>query len=258
MSKPAFVAITDTHLDEDNFQQVYSSFEQAIVIVKDLGLTELYHLGDHFTSRISQRLDTLLFFWDILDLLERENITLVTIAGNHDKTDQSSERSYLDVFKKSKNLIVFRRGFHSNHRSGLNMFFLPYFTDSVYDEELKKLSEISKTSQKRTCLLTHIGINGVLNNDGNKINNVVEVGKFKSFDLTLIGHYHNYNKVTNKVVYVGSCYPRNFGEDSDKGCIVVNDDLTMERVKFNFVEYEKVIVVPFAVYFFGYRSYSNI
>lgn len=243
--KPLLVAITDTHLDEDNFDQVYSVFEQAIKVVKENNLNDLFHLGDHFTSRASQKLHTLLSFKKIIKLLEKEKITLHTIPGNHDKTNQAVEESYLDVYNSIYLQVFGDKLIIDLPAQKVSLCVLPYFTEEVYNEKLEELKKQVLNSKNKTVLLTHFGINGVLNNDGNKINSIVEVGKFKAFDLTLIGHFHNYNKVTSKVVYIGGTYPRNFGEDSNKGCVILYPDLSMERVKFEFTEYEKIQITNF-------------
>lgn len=241
--KELFVAITDTHLDEDNYDQVLNIFKQAVLVVKKYKLKELYHFGDHFTARSSQKLKTLLDFKKILDFLEKEDVILITIPGNHDKTDQSSTDSYLQIYNSS-HLKVYSEEIILQIKN-ITICLLPYFTEEEYERRLKCLKEEVINSSNKTILGTHFGINGVLNNDGSKVNSTVEVGRYKAFDLTLIGHFHNYNKVTNKVFYIGSGKPKNFGEDSNKGCVVVNDDLTMERIKFDFIEYEKIEITNF-------------
>ena len=89
--------ITDTHLKQDNIDLVIDIFKQFIDLIKSRGLNKAIHMGDFFTSRSSQSLSCLLASQEIFDLFERERIELLIIAGNHDKTSLTDEKSYLSV-----------------------------------------------------------------------------------------------------------------------------------------------------------------
>jgi exonuclease SbcD len=246
--KPVALLMTDTHLSKDNTKHVYNIFEQSIAIAKGLGLKRIFHLGDNFTTRQAQGLDTLIGFKKILDLFKSNGCTLITMAGNHDKTDQSIEKSYLDIFEDHESLTFFdgedfvnKHGVAGDYHTGTDIILwtLPFFTDDVYNQ---KLSTIPIDPECKNILLTHIGIDGVLDNDNNKVESIIPTGRFKRFDLTFIGHYHNAQQVTKKIRYIGSTDPRQYGEDNDKGVTVLYDDLSFELIKLKFKNYVKVTV----------------
>ena len=247
MSKePIAVCITDTHQDEDNFETVKFAHQQAIELAKKLELSYVFHLGDHFNSRISQKLSTLLGFKSILDIYEESGICLITISGNHDKTNQSIEESYLDVYS-SESMILFRGDGDEDvciNINGTNIYMLSYFTESAYQSRLEKMAESLDTS-KKNVLMTHYGIDGVLDNDARKVQSNIKENNLKIFDRILIGHYHNASDVNSKIRYIGSTDPRSFGEDDDKGATILYSDMSVSRFKFKFKSYNNIIINDF-------------
>jgi DNA repair exonuclease SbcCD nuclease subunit len=233
----AGIFITDTHLDELNSENVYNIFKQTVDLCKEKGVEEFFHLGDIFNSRISQKLSTLLSFQRIITLLEDNGITMHVIPGNHDKTDQSSTNSYLDIYR-SENLIV-TNSYSFVDLNGVRLISIPFFTEDIYKDYLLKASKIL-SPKLHNVLGTHIGIHGVLNNNNSEVENKITQSDFKQFDKVLIGHYHNATQVSKKISYIGSTDPRNFGEDDKKGALILYSDLSVENYKFKFKTYKKV------------------
>jgi len=232
--------ITDTHLKKDNFELVYSIFEQACVVCQERGIKTILHGGDIFTVRAGLSLEVLVNFIKIMKMVKKYNIQLIAIPGNHDKTNLSSEQSYLDVFKswgleviKTHQVLDFKFGKTIVH-------FLPYFPeDTIYKEALNELVENiqANDSLSNRVLLTHISISGVKNNDGTAVSNKLKKDLFSAFDLVLVGHYHNRSRIGKNIHYIGSAMPQNFGEDNDKGFVVLNEDLEMTFIKAKFPQY---------------------
>jgi DNA repair exonuclease SbcCD nuclease subunit len=119
--------------------------------------------------------------------------------------------------------------------------FLPYFPeDTIYKSKL--LSIIDKVNvrckSKQNVLITHASISGVKNNDGSAVENELKSKLFDCFDLVIVGHYHNQSKVGKNIHYIGSAMPQNFGEDNDKGFIILNTEtLVMTKYKPEFPNY---------------------
>jgi DNA repair exonuclease SbcCD nuclease subunit len=65
---------------------------------------------------------------------------------------------------------------------------------------------------------------------------------FEVFDLIFVGHYHNKQSLNEKIHYIGSIKPLNYGEDNDKGCVVLYDDLSFEYVRASFKKFEKISI----------------
>lgn len=241
---PVTVIITDTHLDEDNFDRVYSVHVQTIELCKELGLKFVIHAGDHFTNRTSQKLTTLLNFKKIIKLYEQNKIYLYTISGNHDKTNQEVSDSYVDVYDNQylKNFDL--QNFQSEDTHGIVFYFLSYYEENVFKSKLNSLTEFLNVN-KKNVLITHYGIDGVINNDERKVESEIKENSFHKFNKVFIGHYHNSSKVSERVHYIGSTDARNFGENNNKGATILYNDLSFEKFQFNFKGYEKVVVEEF-------------
>jgi DNA repair protein SbcD/Mre11 len=221
--KPIGVLLTDTHSKEDNQELVFDIFLQAVKLCKKLKVKKIFHAGDFFTSRASQSLQVLILLSEILDLLTKENIEMIGIAGNHDKTNQDSENSYLDIYKNYKCFKVVRSE-ECIDFNGITIGFLPFFSNS-YKDRLKKIKGIAKDLGNDTnILITHHAFNGAVNNDGTVVDESIPPKSVRFWDKVLVGHYHDSNHFDN-VYYVGSAYQGNFGERiDDKGFTIIYDN----------------------------------
>jgi exonuclease SbcD len=244
--KPIAVLLTDTHLFEKrtkedefidcNFDVVFNCFKQAIQTAIKNNLTEVYHLGDIFHSRKNQSQSLLQMFDQILELFQFNNIDLVLIPGNHDKTDYSAKYSFLFPFKGKKNLILYNEYQDIDIIEGIRFHLIPFFENDIYLQEIHKTNLLKNG---KNVLLTHIGLHGVLNNKEEKEPSSIIFEMFEKFDKVLIGHFHESSShYKNKIHYIGSAYQHNFGEDTKKGIIVLNSDLSFHREKTDFKEYQ--------------------
>lgn len=233
--QPITLLIADTHLSEHTVDQNLSVFTQVIELCKQFGIDTFIHLGDIFTSRKGQPEIVLNTFKAILDRLSNEGITMLTIGGNHDKTDGSSESSFLEAFDGTSSMTLMPAGSMSNIDS-INLIFLPYFDEHlVYPSKLEQINKELDDS-KINILLTHCAIDGVSNNSGLKVKGELPIGGFDRFKYVFVGHYHN-RQIFDNIVYTGSTDPRNFGEDDQKGCAVIYDDGSYEFINFDFKPY---------------------
>ena len=232
--KPIAILMSDPHLDDNNYSQVFNITLQIVDLAKNIGV-DIICLGDWFTNRSNQRLTTLLNFNNIVNLLSE--VGCYAIAGNHDKADQTIDESYLTLYVSDK----FRMPDVVNFDSDVVGYFLSYYSEEVFAQKLQKIVD-NLDSSKHNVLFTHYGIDGVLNNDKISISNSVKSNNFKKFDKVFIGHYHNASNPTKNIHYIGSTDPRNFGEDNEKGVVVLYNDLSFDCVKLDFKHYEKIIV----------------
>lgn len=237
------IIITDTHLNEKNIELNKSIFRQAKNIAINNGLKHIFHGGDIFDARKGQT-DTLLkMFEDILDDLHKDDIVLIAIPGNHDKSDYSSMNSYLDPFKHHPAFKLIRSyGFEKT--KNYNLYLLPYFREAdVYPETLSYLLKdygVQLNQKKKHVLITHIAISGVRNNDGSLIENQLGENVFSKFDTVLIGHYHDKQKIGSKFHYIGSSMQHNYGEDLTKGFTVLKSDGSVVLIEAEFPKYVTV------------------
>lgn len=246
MNKPIYPVITDTHMKVDNISLVIDIFRQFIDLTKSLGLKKCFHMGDFFTSRASQTLECLTEAGEILDMFENERITLYIFPGNHDKVSLIDEKSYLSVICKRRKYVklIESETMILDTENKLKIFVLPYFKEGM--EYLSRLSNLIEQNDEeveyKKILLTHTSINGVMNNDGSVVEGDIDQDFFQIFDLVLSGHYHNRSFLTKKIVYIGSGYQSNYGEDEDKGFTIIKDDLSLEFVQSKFPIYRKFVI----------------
>jgi exonuclease SbcD len=178
-------------------------------------------------------------------MFEKEKILLYIISGNHDKVNLIDEKSYLSVICNNReyvNLIEKEESIIGSN--GIMLHFVPYFKEG--SEYLGRLSNLlnheSFQNPMKHVLFTHTSINGVRNNDGSVVEGDVEQDFFNEFDLVLSGHYHQRSEVTDTIIYIGSAYQANFGEDEDKGFTILHNDLTLEYIQSKFPIYKKIII----------------
>lgn len=242
--KAVGVFITDTHLDRDNGELVKSIFDQIIDVCKSYGVSRIFHGGDVFTNRSGQPLQCLTDWKDILEKLKENEIQILVIPGNHDKTDADSDKSYLDVYSDIS-MRLFRRAGYIIVPDCL-VCMVPYYSDSKWLGEFHELEEridelleegdIDKNYSK--ILITHMGFDGVRNNDGSEVESIIKPSMFDDWDAVLIGHYHNASTLSENVIYPGSAYQCNYGENiTDKGFTVVYSDGSTEFVPSKFPKY---------------------
>jgi DNA repair exonuclease SbcCD nuclease subunit len=230
---------TDLHITLYNEKEVLYIIRQIIDVCNVKHIKQAICIGDVFESRKSQPLLCLKTFEKILIMFNEAKIHLICLSGNHDKTNYQSEDSFLDPFQNWPNFKLIRKYEFIDDNYG-RFHFIPYF-----DEETTYLSYLNRVDylkDGKNYLFTHIGIDGVINNDGNNVYNPVKKDLFKGFDKVFIGHFHNQSKVGKNIFYIGSIMPKDFGEDNNKGCSILNGDGSHEHITLSFKKYEKVVV----------------
>ena len=241
--KVVTICSTDWHLRKDNIEQIKSLITQKCELAKTYHIDTVFCLGDVFDSRPGQSVSTLSGLYEILDIFSSYSIRLVIIPGNHDKQDYSGVESFSSPFRDHKSLM------YVDQAGGVpikNFFFhlLPFFKEEEWKRRFSELCKYIRPfdKNKKHILLSHIAINGSVNNDGSKIDCGIAIGDFKEFDLVLLGHYHNQQQVGPNIFHIPCIKQNNFGEDSDKGFTLVYDDLSLELVKSEFKGYEKIVI----------------
>lgn len=243
--RPIAVFLTDTHYTARNISLQEIIYEEVLEYCSKHNISVVGHIGDIFTSRESQRLDILLSFRKIIQSYESLDVQIYAIAGNHDKTDQSVEESYLDIFENDCFRVQRGNNDFLQLEEGINLFFLPYFSSEEYIKRLKwQVKKVQSLSKDRNILITHQAINGVRNNDGTLVEDHCSQSLFEHFDLVFVGHYHNRQQLSNNIFYIGSAFQHNYGEDNAKGFVVLYNDLSFEYIQTSFPEYVQIKHTP--------------
>lgn len=249
MKKVVGIFVTDTHLDKGNGGLVKDIFDQLISLCKEYKTNRIFHGGDVFTNRSGQPLQCLTDWKDILKKLAANDIELHVIPGNHDKTDSDDERSYLDVYT-DRCMRVYDHG--RLFFDGKVLFaFIPYFKDEKWLNEYEHVWDCVEAGMIDTdwspntpkILITHSGFDGVLNNDGTRVESIIKPRIFKQWTKVLIGHYHNASELADNVIYPGSAYQNNYGENiTDKGFTIIFEDGSTKFVPSKFPKYIKHVI----------------
>lgn len=230
-SKPIFILANDVHLTKDNCVMVIDLFSQMVAACNKFKVENLIIGGDMFTNRSGQPLSVLLACKACFDLLAKNGIELHIIPGNHDKTDLTADGSYLDIFSDEDNGIYVINEPKRYCFIGVDVYFMPYYREDVWCEKLTQLlRDKPLRSGRKNMLVTHIGINGVKNNDGSLVSGAVSADLLKDFDEVFVGHYHNCSEVGENIHYTGSLYQNDYSEDFLKGFVAINDDLSFFRL----------------------------
>lgn len=238
MKKAVAILVNDVHLDKNNGELIKDIFNQLSSLCHERGVYEIWVGGDVFTNRSGQPLSCLTTWKEILEDLMDAGILIRVIPGNHDKTDADDERSYLDVYSEQ---YLYSVGTCVSV-DGLDVVFVPYFKDEKWLEEWKK-ADAERNKKRPAVLVTHMGFDGVANNDGSKVESIIKPSMFSDYKSVLIGHYHNASKIAKNVFYTGSAYQNNYGENiTDKGFTIVYNDGSTEFVPSKFPRYIKQII----------------
>lgn len=245
--KPFALFVTDIHLTKDNGELVKDLWRQCIKICKENKVKKIICGGDIFTNRSSQPLSCLTDFKEMIKMLQSSGIGLSVIPGNHDKTDPDSNVSYLSLF--DRDIKVYASGGLEIYSYELEVAYIPFFTDENWLKEYSKIMDLidaqitdgDLNANAVKFLITHSGFDGVMNNDGSKVESIIKPSMFKEdWAKVLIGHYHNASKLTKNVIYAGSLYQNNYGETyEDKGATLMFTDGSIEHVPLKFPKYLK-------------------
>lgn len=239
MKKPLFLLLTDPHISEKNYNEVYDVLLQAITACKEHEINTIVIGGDIFTSRKGQLPEPLMIFRKWLQECKKEKIKVISIAGNHDKVNLDEDISFLDGFNDEQNFKLVNRGF-IDLTNTFRLHLLSYYREhGNYPQYLQ--TQVKQVKNKSVnFLVTHISVTGVRNNDGSEVANNITPELFEAFDVVTVGHYHNASQVGKNIHYIGSTHPQNYGEDNEKGFKVVYEDGEMKHHYPVFKEFHKI------------------
>lgn len=241
MLKPIAIILTDTHLSPSTEEINISIYKQVIKLANEFGLN-VFHGGDIFESRKAQPLSVLTTFESVLDMFLESGVKMFAIPGNHDKSDYRSKKSYLDPFKHHPAFHLVDAFDTIVLNENYDMVMIPFFNESdTYSDYLDKAIKTIDDG-KKSFLLTHIAVNGVKNNDGTKVENNITNEKFNVFEKVLIGHYHNQSVIGKKIVYIGSAYQANYGEDLKKGFCIVYENGEIDYIRSEFPAFKEITI----------------
>lgn len=236
--KPLAVVSNDWHISSSNTDVIEEVMSQKIALCSKLNINTVFVLGDIFQSRQSQPLKVLKCFENILDKFHDAGIKVHCIPGNHDKTNYDSADSFLDSYTHHPALELTRSG-SILKLGGIKVRMIPFISDELFLKAFAKSKELHPVS-KNEILMSHIAVTGSVNNDGTKVSGSISPSLFEDFSTVLLGHYHNFHKVSGEIYHLPSVIQKDFGENDNKGFTIIYDDCSFEIVTSDFKRYETV------------------
>lgn len=236
------VLSTDWHLKDSNAEQIIELVRDKCKLAEKHDCKLLIAAGDIFDARKGQSVTTLMAFSRILEIIDEYNLQLIAISGNHDKQSYESDYSFLTPYRVTGLINLDPPPMRlPTTNNPTHFYFLPFYKEEIWLEKYKKLLN-GLDSGRKNVLISHTAITGSVNNDGSKVETGIKPVDFVKFDLVLLGHYHDYQQVSENIFHIPSIQQNNFGEDQNKGYTLLYDDLTFDIVKSNFKPYEKVVI----------------
>lgn len=232
MKNPKFIIFNDVHIKQGNEEDCRRSLNHLLKYCVNNNILDLVFAGDMFDNRTSQRLSVLKVFNEFLVKCTKLSINVYAIPGNHDKTRYDSKDNFLDVFGEYENFTLFT-DITKTDINGINVTFLPYFTDGMLVERVKE-------SVGGGILIGHFAMNGSSNLGHIVEGSLLSATDFKKWDKVFLGHYHNYHKINSNIFHLPSIRQNNFGEDNNKGFTLIYDDLSHEIIRGDFTEYVNI------------------
>lgn len=237
MKQPLAIWITDLHLSPNTIKIVDNIADQVIMLCQQIENPVVIIGGDVFNSRSGQPQSVLTAFSELLNKFATNGVQVICIAGNHDRCLYTSEESYLDAYEGREGFTLFK-GYSSLNVSeyGMKFHFISYFDEKLLYSKYLQQAIANIEFDLKNILFTHIAISGVRNNDGSEIKNELNAQSFQHFHKVIVGHYHN-RQVFDNIIYSGSAYQANHGEDNVKGCTIIYTDGSQQFVQLSFPEY---------------------
>lgn len=235
MKEAIAILSTDKHITPRNLSEMYDLFKQEIILAKERNVSNIIWLGDIFNSRESQRQEVLTFLSNILIDYKNAGLEIYCIPGNHDKTDYNSYDSFLDCFILAPHFHLLKEA-NSFTLGGVKFDSVPFFNEEKWLEEFNKIPK----KEAGQILLSHIAVDGSVNNDGSKVSSEkIKQSMFSHYKSVFLGHYHNAQQVSKNIFHLPSTRQNNFGEDNEKGFTILYNDFSTEFIKSKFIEFEK-------------------
>jgi DNA repair exonuclease SbcCD nuclease subunit len=192
--------------------------------LKENGITTIIQLGDLFDRRKFINFNSLYLCRKyFFDKLKQNNITFITLLGNHDvafKNTLQINSSEL-LLKEYDNVTVYN-SFSTVSFDGIDVDIVPWLCD---DNESEILSQI-KNSKAQICL-GHFELAGFEMDRGNICHEGLDKNKLDKYDVVLTGHFHH-KSTDGTITYVGTPYEITWSDYNDPRGFHIFDTNTRE------------------------------
>ncbi len=135
---------------------------------------------------------------NFLKVLEKEGITLILLAGNHDNFyTNTSDITSIEIFEEFKNIIVIKNNMIMS-ANGIKFSLIPWISDNGLDK-FKSFIEQNKTD----IVFSHMEINQFQVMPGVTMMKGIDIDLLKNFKRVITGHFHN-KQFKDNIYYIGA------------------------------------------------------
>jgi len=207
----------DTHFgmrnDSLEFHKYIEKFYENTFFpyLKENGITTVVQLGDLFDRRKYINFNSLYLCRKyFFDKLRENNITFITLLGNHDvayKNTLEVNSSQL-LLNEYDNITVYD-SFSTVNFDGIDVDIIPWLCDDNEDEILSQI----KQSRSQICF-GHFEISGFEMDRGNVCLDGLDSKTLDRYDVVLTGHFHHKSS-DGTITYVGTPYEMTWADYND-------------------------------------------
>ena len=209
---------------EADFYKAFSDVIDAIIETKP---DYLIHTGDLF-HRASPSNRAITFALTQLKRLEKVNIPLVIIAGNHSTPRTTTSSPIIEAFRSLDNVhAIFNQQYEKVVFADIVFHGLPHINDErIIEGELDKI-EANIDPTKRNIMMMHcsVGAHYLMHEFGEWVYPKEREDIFEKMDYVALGHWHGFGSVGKhpNVYYAGST-ERTSSSDKreDKGYVLLD------------------------------------
>lgn len=259
------IQIADLHIPNNENERPYMNMlKRALAeILKEVKKykkdeVRIVICGDIFHNKIRATNEARKMFHETLNYLNAIAKTII-FAGNHDMLENNTDRMdsispTFDIKDAYKNIVYIDKVL--NYKSGCikddNIIWALY---SMFDKfERPNINDIERDENTRIIGLFHGDITGAVTDTGRMSENGVPTEIFEGCDCVMAGHIHKYQTLKKNgvpIVYAGSMFQQNSGENTTRHGFVNWDVDTME---YDLTE----ISNDYRIYKFRITSYDDV
>ncbi len=241
------IHFSDTHLgyndldilNEENINQreadFYDAFSQIVDDIEKIKPDFIIHTGDLF-HRSSPSNRAITFALKEFKRLDKLNIPIIMIAGNHSTPRTNLSSPILKIFEDFENVHVsYEQNYKKIEFDDIVFHTLPHMNDETKAEDEINLCEKNINPDKRNIMMMHCSVGAwyLMQEFGEWVYPTDKEYIFEKMDYVALGHWHGFGSVGKheNVYYSGSSERTSLNDKrNSKGYALVNlsDKLSVE------------------------------
>jgi DNA repair exonuclease SbcCD nuclease subunit len=223
--------LCDTHIGTRGDSKIFLHHQETFFskvffpALKEHGVNVVLHLGDIFDRRKYINFFSLKSSKDFLfDVLEKNNITMHAIIGNHDTyyTNTNDVNSVALLLSEYSNIHVYEDTPVELKFDETTILMCPWLTKENAENSMKVLKE-----SKANILCGHFDMKGFEMMKGIVSDHGIDHKELSHFESVYSGHYHHPSQYGN-VHYLGAQYEMNWSDFGSRRGFYLLDTVTRE------------------------------